>query len=302
MSSKKKKTKKKKDTNREYKDRLFKFIFGNPENKEWTLSLYNAINGTSYENAADIQLTTIQDAVYMKMKNDVSFLINTVMNFYEQQSTFNPNMPMRFLIYAGMVYSKYIETSPNYYEYSSTQQKAPTPQCVCFYNGTTDKDDRIILKLSDAFEPEPKTDIEVTVTMININYGHNKDLMEKCKPLSEYSWFVDRIRSLLKEGKELRVAISTAIDELEDDSLIKPFLLSNKAEVTRMCITEYNEEKVRNQTLEEGKAMGEAIGMQKGVIETLIALVKKGLLTISQAAAQANMTVPEFEALTGLKA
>jgi len=313
MSSKKKKTKKK-DTNREYKDRLFKFIFGNPENKEWTLSLYNAINGTSYENAADIQLTTIQDAVYMKMKNDVSFLINTVMNFYEQQSTFNPNMPMRFLIYAGMVYSKYIETSPNYYEYSSTQQKAPTPQCVCFYNGTTDKDDRIILKLSDAFEPEPKTDIEVTVTMININYGHNKDLMEKCKPLSEYSWFVDRIRSLLKEGKELRVAISTAIDELEDDSLIKPFLLSNKAEVTRMCITEYNEEKVRNQTLEEGKAMGkaegraegEAIGMQKGkaegILETLVSLVKDGILTLAEAAGRYNVTVPEFEALTGLKA
>ena len=305
-SKKKKKTKKKKDTNREYKDRLFKFIFGNPENKEWTLSLYNAINGTSYENAADIQLTTIQDAVYMKMKNDVSFLINTVMNFYEQQSTFNPNMPMRFLIYAGMVYSKYIETSPNYYEYSSTQQKAPTPQCVCFYNGTTDKDDRIILKLSHAFEPEPKTDIEVTVTMININYGHNKDLMEKCKPLSEYSWFVDRIRSLLKEGKELKVAISTAIDELEDDSLIKPFLLSNKAEVTRMCITEYNEEKVRNQTLEEGKAMGKAEGRaegkKEGILETLVSLVKDGILTLAEAAGRYNVTVPEFEALTGLKA
>ena len=305
-SKKKKKTKKKKDTNREYKDRLFKFIFGNPENKEWTLSLYNAINGTSYENAADIQLTTIQDAVYMKMKNDVSFLINTVMNFYEQQSTFNPNMPMRFLIYAGMVYSKYIETSSNYYEYSSNQQKAPTPQCVCFYNGTTDKDDRIILKLSDAFEPEPKTDIEVTVTMININYGHNKDLMEKCKPLSEYSWFVDRIRSLLKEGKELKVAISTAIDELEDDSLIKPFLLSNKAEVTRMCITEYNEEKVRNQTLEEGKAMGKAEGRaegkKEGILETLVSLVKDGILTLAEAAGRYNVTVPEFEALTGLKA
>ena len=80
--------KKNKDTNREYKDRLFKFIFGNPENKEWTLSLYNAINGTAYETADDIQLTTIQDAVYMKMKNDVSFLINNIMNFYEQQSTF----------------------------------------------------------------------------------------------------------------------------------------------------------------------------------------------------------------------
>ncbi|MBQ5439334.1 MAG: hypothetical protein IIT49_00965, partial [Clostridia bacterium] len=74
-------------TNREYKDRLFKFIFGNPENKEWTLSLYNAINDTSYENSDDIQLTTIQDAVYMNMKNDVSFLINDIMNFYEQQSS-----------------------------------------------------------------------------------------------------------------------------------------------------------------------------------------------------------------------
>ena len=104
MSSKKK-NKKKKDTNREYKDRLFKFIFGNPENKEWTLSLYNAINHTSYTNADDIQITTIQDAVYMKMKNDVSFLVNNIMNFYEQQSTFNPNMPMRFLIYSGMIYS-----------------------------------------------------------------------------------------------------------------------------------------------------------------------------------------------------
>ena len=134
--------------------------------------------------------------------------------------------------------------------------------------------------------------------MININYGHNKDLMEKCKPLSEYSWFVDRIRSLLKEGKELRVAISTAIDELEDDSLIKPFLLSNKAEVTRMCITEYNEEKVRNQTLEEGKAMGKA----EGILETLVSLVKDGILTLAEAAGRYNVTVPEFEALTGLKA
>jgi len=160
---------KEKSTNREYKDRLFKFIFGNPENKEWTLSLYNAINSTSYEIADDIQLTTIQDAVYMKMKNDVSFLVNDIMNFYEQQSTFNPNMPMRFLIYAGMVYSKYIETSDNYFEYSSNQQKAPTPQCVCFYNGIANKDDKIILKLSDAFEPGLKSDIEVTVTMININ-------------------------------------------------------------------------------------------------------------------------------------
>ena len=284
-------------TNREYKDRLFKFIFGNPENKEWTLSLYNAINDTSYENSDDIQLTTIQDAVYMNMKNDVSFLINDIMNFYEQQSSYNPNMPMRFLIYAGMVYSKYIETSDNYFEYSSSQQKAPAPQCVCFYNGTANKDDRIILKLSDAFGHN-RSDIEVTVAMININYGRNKELMEKCKPLAEYSRFVDKVRIMLKETKDLGSAIGKAIDELTDDSLIKPFLMANKAEVTRMCITEFNEEKFRNQTFEEGLEKGK----KEGILEALIGLVKRGLITIGQAASQADMSVSEFEALTGLKA
>ena len=69
--------------NRQYKDRLFKFIFGNPENKEWTLSLYNAVNGSSYTNPDDIQLTTIENAVYMSMRNDVSFLIADTMNLYE---------------------------------------------------------------------------------------------------------------------------------------------------------------------------------------------------------------------------
>ena len=95
--------------NREYRDRLFKFIFGNPQNKEWTLSLYNAVNGSHYTDASAIKLNTIENAVYMSMKNDVSFLIDNTMSFYEQQSTFNPNMPMRFLIYAGMIYSKYVE-------------------------------------------------------------------------------------------------------------------------------------------------------------------------------------------------
>ena len=308
--------------NREYKDRLFKFIFGNPENKEWTLSLYNAINNASYENSDDIQLTTIQDAVYMRMKNDVSFLVNDIMNFYEQQSTFNPNMPMRFLIYAGMVYSKYIETTPSYYAHSHKQQKAPTPQCICFYNGTANKDDIMILKLSDAFDQKIKPDIEVTVTMININFGHNKELMEKCKPLAEYSWFVSKTRSLIKLGYDLNAAIGMAINELDNSSLIKPFLIANKSEVTRMCITEFDEEKFRNQTFEEGKAEGraegeakgraegeakgraegEAKGRDEGIFDTLVNLVKIGLLPLSAAAQQYNVSDSEFEELMKAKA
>ena len=222
--------------NREYRDRLFKFIFGNPQNREWTLSLYNAVNDSHYTDASAIKLNTIENAVYMSMKNDVSFLIDNTMSFYEQQSTFNPNMPMRFLIYAGMIYSKYVEENKHYRRYSSAQQKAPTPKCVCFYNGTADKEDRITLSLSDSFDG--KSDIEVKVTMININFGHNKALLDACKPLKEYAWFVDKVRSYQQTMETLEEAVDAALEELPDDSLIKPFLLANKAEVKRMCITE----------------------------------------------------------------
>ena len=270
---------------REYKDRLFKFIFGNPDKKEWTLSLYNAINGSHYQQADDIDFTTIKTAVYMKMRNDVSFLVDNIMSFYEQQSSFNPNMPMRFLIYAGMVYSNYTEQS-DYNIYSEVQQHAPTPKCVCLYNGEPNKDDITILKLSDSFDK--KSDIEVTVTMININHGHNKTLMESCKPLAEYSWFVSRVRELKKQKRTLDEAIDIAIDELPEDSLIKPLLVANKAEVKRMCITEYDEEK----TMAKTRAESEAIGFLKA----LFTLVKDGDLTVEKAAKKANMTIPEFEA------
>lgn len=276
-------------TNREYKDRLFKFIFGNPENKEWTLSLYNAVNGSSYTNPDDIKLTTLENVVYMNMKNDVSFLIADTMSFYEQQSSFNPNMPMRFFVYAGMVYSRYIETSQEYRKYSSKQQKAPTPKCICFYNGTSEKDDKTILKLSDSFDSE--SDIEVIVTMINVNYGHNKELMKACKPLEEYAFFIDRVRMYQKDSDNLEEAIDKAVEDLPDNSMIKQFLMINKAEVKRMCITEYDEERTLNETREEGR--------EEGALQTLIKLVTKGILTLSQAAEEADMTVAEFEAKCG---
>ncbi len=58
--------------NRENKDRLFKFIFGRTENRKWTLSLYNAINGTDYTDPEEIEINTIEDVIYMGMKNNVN--------------------------------------------------------------------------------------------------------------------------------------------------------------------------------------------------------------------------------------
>ncbi len=270
--------------NREYKDRLFKFIFGNPDNRDWTLSLYNAINGSSYTDATQIRYTTIEDAVYMNMKNDVSFLVADTMSFYEQQASFNPNMPMRFLIYAGMVYAKYISQADSYHPYSTAQQKAPTPRCVCFYNGEAERKDRVVLDLKDAFDRE--ADIDVRVTMLNVNYGRNRALMEACKPLRDYAWFVDAVRQRQATLNDLDAAVDAALNEMPEESALKAFMTANRAEVKRMCITEYNEVKTLADEREEGR--------MEGVIETLLNLVRKGLISEERAAEEAHMSVSQF--------
>ena len=237
------------NANEEHKDRVFKFIFGNPENKEWTLSLYNAINGSNYTNPDDLEFNTIEDAVYLGMKNDVSFIISDELNLWEHQSTYNPNMPMRFFIYAAKLYEKYI-TGSDYYQYSRTLQHAPRPECICFYNGTAKQAEKKILKLSDAFGG--KGAIEVKVIMLNINYGKNKTLMNACEPLNEYAWLVDKIRQKQKYGKNLEAAIDAVIDEMPENFLIRKFLISNKAEVKGMFLTEYDQDKVLNESFKRG--------------------------------------------------
>ena len=236
--------------NDEHKDRVFKFLFGNPANKAWTLTLYNAVNGSHYTNPDDITFNTIEDAVYLGMKNDVSFIIVDELNLWEHQSSYNPNMPMRFFLYAAKLYEKYIAGS-NYYPYSSMLQSAPCPKCICFYNGTANQPERAVLKLSDAFGGEG--DIELRVTMLNINYGKNKALMEACAPLNEYAWLVDSIRRYQRELKDLEAAIDAALEEMPDEFMIKKFLLLNKAEVKGMFLTEYDQEKVLEQAVNEDR-------------------------------------------------
>ena len=221
------------EVNRENKDRLFRFIFGRPENKEWTLSLYNAVNGSHYTDPELLEITTIEDALYMSMKNDLSFLIADTMNFYEHQASVNPNMPIRMLIYAGMVYSKHVEDERNQINlYSSRQQMLPAPKLVCFYNGLQEQPDQTILSLQDAFPAGAEADISVRVTMLNINYGRNRALMETSRPLNDYAEFVVNFRQKVLDGSNPDDAAAAAIDELPEDSPIKSFLVANRAEGT----------------------------------------------------------------------
>ena len=242
-----------------HKDRLFKFIFGNPDKKEWTLSLYNAVNGSHYTNPEDIEFNTIEDAVYMGMKNDVSFIIMDDVSLWEHQSSYNPNMPVRFFIYAGQLYDKYM-TANNIYRYGTRLHRLPKPKCICFYNGTDEQPEEKILRLSEAFG-DNDGDIEVRVRMLNINYGRNKALMYICEPLNEYAWFVEAVRKHEKKLHDLELAVDAAIDEMPDSFGIKKFLLSNKAEVKGMYLTEYDAEKERKLAREEAHEVGRAEGL-----------------------------------------
>ena len=260
------------EANRLYKDRVFKFIFGNPENKEWTLSLYNAVNGSNYSNPDDIQFNTIEDAVYMSMKNDVSFIILDEMNLWEHQSSFNPNMPMRFLTYGTQLYEKYTATS-GYYKFSRKLQRLPKPHCICFYNGTKEQPEQQVLKLSDAFGGEG--DIEVKVKMLNVNYGKNRALLETCQPLREYAWLVDRVRDHQRVMQNLEAAVDASIDEMPDSFVIRTLIEAHRAGVKKMFLTEYDEEKMKEQERKEAFADGVDAGVAEANERVAADMLKK---------------------------
>ena len=179
---------------RNHKDTVFRLLY---QNREKLLELYNALNGTAYEDTGVVEICTLENAIYMEVKNDVSFLFDSQMSLYEHQSSFNPNMPLRDLFYIARQLEKYTLGKSLY---SSKLRKIPVPRFVVFYNGTQEQPESRILKLSDAFEKKvPSPELEVKVTMLNINLGKNRELMEKCRTLREYCMFVERIRGYAKE-------------------------------------------------------------------------------------------------------
>ena len=239
---------------------MFRFIFGNPDHKEWTLSLYNALNHSHYTNPDDLVFNTIDDAMYIGMKNDVSFIVSFVMCIWEHQSTYSPNVVIRIFLYASRLYEKYIVEN-GFNRFSRKLFKLPKPKCICFYNGTDEQPEEELLKLSDAFEDDGlEPDIEVRVHMLNVNYGKNRALMEQCRPMMEYSWLIDAIRRHEKILGNLDAAMDAAIDEMPDDFVLKKFLLAHRTEVKGMYFTEWYEaqelEAFKNEERAEARAEG----------------------------------------------
>ena len=266
--------------NRKHKDRLFRKIFGYEKYRGNLLSLYNALNDTNYTNPDDMELTTIDNVIYMGMKNDVSCIIDSRMHLYEQQSSFNPNMPLRGLLYFGKLYNKYIKKN-RLNIYGSHLIKIPTPQYYVFYNGIQNYPDRKVLKLSDAFQKKQTVgDFEWTAIMLNINYGKNNKLMEQCQILREYAILIDTIRRYQKMYDDTEEAVTRAVDECIEKSILVDFLLEHKSEVIDMCLTEYNEEETMKMFKEEAREEGREEGIS--VLAEAIMLVREGFDTVEK--------------------
>ncbi|HCM91824.1 MAG TPA: hypothetical protein DIS78_04585 [Lachnospiraceae bacterium] len=258
--------------NLKHKDRLFNFIFGKEENRKWTLSLYNAVNGSDHDDESMIEFNTLEDVMYLSMKNDTSFLIGNIMSVYEHQSSFNPNMPLRMMEYVGRLYSGYISKN-KFNKYGEKLIMLPTPKLVVFYNGLKEQADESILRLSDSFDKghRNEADIEVRVRMLNVNHGRNKELMDRCKPLAEYAWFIDEIRKNRKEH-DTESSVRLAIEAMPDDCIIKGFLTGHMKEVEGMLDTEYNEAEVKELFKEEGREEGR----EQEVTERIQDMLRRG--------------------------
>ena len=263
---------KKPKAKREYKDTVFRMLFSDKKN---LLSLYNAVTGRAYENAEDLEIVTLDNAVYMGMKNDLSFLLDTRIYLYEHQSTKNPNMPLRDLFYISLEYQKYVSDKSLY---SSTLQKLPAPVFMVFYNGTEEMEERTELRLSQAYEHfEGEPNLELKVMVLNINAGHNEELMEQCRMLKEYAQYVARVRGYAGSMK-LEEAVRRAIRECITEGILTDFLRKNRAEVEMVSILEYDKEyeekKLRQAEYEAGEQAGlkkgEQIGMNRGLAQGIV--------------------------------
>ena len=222
---------------RNYKDTVYRMLFKEPEN---ALSLYNSLNGTSYTNESMLEFNTLENAIYMSMKNDISFLIMNQMYLYEHQSTFSPNMALRDLFYVADLLQVFTKDKTLY---SAKMIKLPTPHFVVFYNGTDKLPERQELKLSDAYEvPSEHPELELRVQVLNINPGMNEELKEKCSILKEYMSYVEKVREYAK-NMEFKMAVEKAVEYCIENNILREFLLRQRAEVIKMSIYEYDEER-----------------------------------------------------------
>lgn len=253
-----------------HKDTVFCLLYKDKNN---LLDLYNGMNGTSYTDTEGLMVTTLKNGIYVKYKNDASFVFGQDLYMFEQQSTKNPNMPLRYLHYLSDVYRGMYSNKDLY----RSGLKIPSPHFITFYNGTAKAPEVEYLRLSDMFEKKDKENVsecnaidslELIVQVLNINSGNNSGLLEKCKSLKDYMTFVNKVRYKKNvEKKDIETAVNEAIDECIQENVLSDFFRKNRSEVVGVSIYEYDEEGHMEILKEEQYQRGVADGIQQGINE-----------------------------------
>jgi hypothetical protein len=256
-------------SNREYKDSVFSFLFSDPQILR---ELYGALEGIRLDPDVPIRINTLSDVIFLEQLNDLSFMVdNKLVILIEHQSTINPNMALRLLIYIGRIYEKIFDRKKLY---SSHPLSVPRPEFIVLYNGTAPYPDRKNLNLSDMFEKVEQLTgsglppaLELKVKVYNINKGHNTAIVEKCGELEGYSAFIAKVRECKGETGDNEKAMRMAIRYCIENNILKEFLQAHASEVLNMLLTEWNTVEYGEVQREEGKAEGKAEGMAEGKAE-----------------------------------
>ena len=242
----------------DYKSRIFIMLFSN---KERLLKLYNAMSRKNYTDPELLTINTLENAIYMSMQNDLSFLIDLRLSLYEHQSTYNPNMPLRFLLYLSDLYSR---LTKNMNLYGSKKLEIPPPRFVVFYNGREKRPDYEEFRLSDLYTIQDETvSLELIVEVFNINKGHNTELVETCRDLQDYVEYTHRVRTYAEE-LPIEEAVEKAINECIQEGILKDFLEANRAEAVKVSIYEYNEQEHMRMEREDAFEDGRKAGLEDG--------------------------------------
>ena len=240
--------------------------------------------GTNFTDPNELQINTIENVVYISMHNDISFLVDTEMNLFEEQSSYNPNMPLRGYIYFGILYQTYLSQN-DLNLISSSRVMIPTPKFYVFYHGGPRQPERWKMKLSDSFLGKDESgDYQWTATIINLHPNHNATLNKNCVPLYHYVKFVSMITANKKAGLENKEAIVKAVDQAIQEKLLEGFFKIHKAEVIGMCLEAVSEEEARRIWHKDGFTEGEQKGRSEKAIEATVNLLKMKLGTPEQIA------------------
>ena len=275
-----------------YRDHLFIAIFGkeNERSKRWRLELYNALNDSSYSDPDELELNTLENVLFIKMHNDVSFLIDSQMTVYEHQSSPNPNMPLRGLLYFAQLYQKYI-SGEKIKLISENLKKVPNPNFFVFYNGKAERPERYDLHLTDAFIADDTTgDYQWTAHVININENQNISLQKKCKPLYDYIRFISRINYNKSEKKlPVEAAVKEAVDWAIEQNFLEGYIREQKEEIIGMLLEEYDEQACIETWQEDGFIKGQ----QQKAVDAAKNLLKMNILTPEQIAHGIGLSVEQ---------